>query len=459
MNNQGLYQTWWALAVLALCLVMPAPVGAADSLTWNKETGRVDAQIETWNLVRLLEEISETTGWTVYVEPGASAAISSKFKNVSSGDALTKLLGSLNYALLPQPDGTEKLFVFRNSRDSATKQVQARSKTKAKPIPNELILTLKPGAGESIEDLAKRLGAKIIGRSDDLNSYRLQFPDEASANAAREALSGNTDLAMVDSNYNVYRPVQPESLAAEGLSPINLKATGTPDSTKLIIGLVDTPVQGSATPYSEFLLPSQSVAGDYKPENSSPTHGTSMLETILRGLSQAPQPADGTPIRVLPVDVYGAGATTSTFDVAKGIIAAINGGSSIINLSLGSDGDSQVLHTAVKQAYERGILVVAAAGNESSASATYPAAYSEVLAVTAGKNGTIASYANYGNFVDLVAPGSNVIYFNGRTYLTAGTSVSTAYISGLASGLSVKNGVKPQQVGSMLMNTFGRTGK
>jgi hypothetical protein len=182
-----------------------------------------------------------------------------------------------------------------------------------------------------------------------------------------------------------------------------------------------------------------------------------MLETLLRGLSQAPQPADGTPIRILPVDVYGAGETTSTYDVAKGIIAAINGGSSIINLSLGSEGDSQVLHNAIKQAYERGILVVAAAGNESTAAPTYPAAYSEVLAVTSGKNGTIASYANYGNFVDLVAPGSNLIYFNGRTYLTAGTSVASAYISGLASGLVVKNGIKPQQASALLMNTFGRS--
>jgi thermitase len=294
--------------------------------------------------------------------------------------------------------------------------------------------------------------------SDELNSYRLQFPDEASAKAAREALEGNNDIATVDSNYNVYRPFQPESMASDSLPPMNLKASGNPDTTKMIIGLVDTPVQGKATPYSEFILPSQTVVGNSTPGESSPTHGTSMLETILRGLSQAPQSTDGTPVRVLPIDVYGGGETTSTFDVAKGIIAAINGGSSIINLSLGSEGDSQVLHNAVKQAYEKGILVVAAAGNESTATATYPAAYSEVLAVTAGKNGSIASYANYGSFVDLVAPGSNLIYFNGKTYLTAGTSVSTAYISGLASGLAVKNGTKPQQVGSLLMNTFGRSG-
>src|SRR5262249_39615127 len=147
-----------------LCL----PLSAKDSLIWRNDTDRVDAQIESWPLSRLLEELTEATGWQILLEPGTQATISTKFKNARSRDALKKLFGALNYALVPQADGTSKLYVFRNSRDNATQLVKAR--VRGKPIPNELILTQKTNAVENIDDLAKRLGGKIAGRADDLKS-------------------------------------------------------------------------------------------------------------------------------------------------------------------------------------------------------------------------------------------------------------------------------------------------
>ena len=73
---------------------------------------------------------------------------------------------------------------------------------------------------------------------------------------------------------------------------------------------------------------------------------------------------------------------------------------------------------------ERGVLFLAAAGNEPTTAPNYPAAYPEVLAVTAGgRNGQLASYANRGDFVDVAAPGSSIIHFDGKAYLVSGTSV------------------------------------
>ncbi len=435
--------------VMALCL------RAEDTLNWRVEKDRVDAQIKAWELPKLLEHIATATGWQIYVEPNATHSATAKFDNLPPGEALQRLLGKLNYALLPQTNAPPKLFVFRTSLSDATQLVRGKNKFgSAKAIPNELIVTLKPG-GESIEDLAKRLGAKITGRADRLNTYRLEFQDEAATNAARDALSNNPNLALVDSNYAVNPPIQPQNLAFSSAPSFSLKASTGSDGRN-IIGLIDTAIQPGASGFKDFLLPAVSVAGEASPADNLPTHGTSMLETILRGLAQMPAPADGTPMRILPVDVYGNSATTSTYDVAKGIYEAVNGGAQIVNLSLGSSGDSQFLHNIIKQGYDQGVLFVAAAGNVSTDAPTYPAAYTEVLAVTAGdKQGNIASYANYGSFVDVVGPSSTIVYFKGNAYYVSGTSASTAYISGVAAGVATSTGKKPTEVVPQIMQVFG----
>ena len=74
------------------------------------------------------------------------------------------------------------------------------------------------------------------------------------------------------------------------------------------------------------------------------------------------------------MDVYGSSATTTTWNVALGIQAAVNGGATVLNLSLGSSGDSSILDGMVQQAIGDGILIFAAAGNQPVATPTYPAA-------------------------------------------------------------------------------------
>ena len=197
-----------------------------------------------------------------------------------------------------------------------------------------------------------------------------------------------------------------------------------------------------------FLLPSMSVAGEAKPSDASPTHGTSMFETILRGMSLNDKESG---VRILPVDVYGNNSSTTTFDVANGIYQAINAGANTINLSLGSSGDSDFLHNVIKSAAGQGVLFFAAAGNEPTTDPSYPAAYPEVMAVTAGtRDGSIASYANRGSFVDLAAPGTDLILFNGQSWMVTGTSASTAYASGLAAGMVDGNKMTLDQVKAAL---------
>jgi len=162
-------------------------------------------------------------------------------------------------------------------------------------------------------------------------------------------------------------------------------------------------------------------------------------------------------VRILPVDVYGNSPSTSTFDVAMGIYKAVNNGAQIINLSLGSDGSSPFLAQMIQSSHDQGVLFFAAAGNEPVATPTYPAAYPEVIAVTAGtRQGVIAPYANYGSFVDVIAPGQAIVNFNGQSWLVTGTSASTAYASGAAAALLEKDGkLSAAQIEAQIRAIFG----
>ena len=125
---------WWA-----------PPGRAADSLVWR--TGQVDAEIEAWPLPKVLESIASATGWQIYLQPDTRYTVTTRFHKLKLPDALRRLLGELNFALLPQSGGPTKLFIYRTSVNEATQLIRTAGKSKAESavIPNELIVALKPG--------------------------------------------------------------------------------------------------------------------------------------------------------------------------------------------------------------------------------------------------------------------------------------------------------------------------
>jgi hypothetical protein len=437
--------------LLAMGVLLASSVLAADSLSWR--TNRVDADIKGLDLPSLLERVATATGWQVYLEPGTTRAASAKFTNLPPGEALRLLLGDLSFALVPQTNVNPRLYVFRTSQVKATQLIRpANSKASKRPaqaILNELVVRLKPGA--NIDDLARALGAKVIGRIDGLNAYRLQFTDESATDAARQQLAENSDVTGVESNYVVDPPPSAVKLDSAGVPPVQLRLNPPDSSGRVIVGLVDTAVQPLGNELDKFLLKSLSVAGDSHPDANSPTHGTSMFENMLRAAAAASGGSSG--MQIVSVDVYGSNPTTSTFDVAAGIVQAVNQGANIINLSLGSPGESQFLHELIQQLTRKGIPVFAAAGNNASPELFYPAAYPETIAVTSGSKGQLAPYANYGSFVNLMAPGSGVVYFGNSAFLVNGTSTSTAFMTATAAAAADANHVPIINAVNALLNT------
>jgi hypothetical protein len=441
-------------AAVCLCLTLATAANRpAQTLVWNKGQNRMDADVRGLSLGPLLERIAAETGWQVYVEPGTRHTASAKFKNLPPGDALRLLLGDLNFSILPQTNGVSRLYVFRSDLKQATRLVRAlREAGRSRRIPNELIVQLRPGA--DVHALAARLGAKVLACIENLRVCRLQFADADAADAARAALMLEEDVTAVDYNYWIDPPPAPAEASLAAATP-TLQLNPPAGDGQIVIGLVDTPVQSLCGELNGFLRPPISVAGDASAAVPAaiPTHATAMANMMLRSLQTATR--GSTSVQILPVDVYGPNPTTTTYDVANGIVAAVNNGATLINLSLGGPGDSAFLQGLIEAVRARGIPVIAAAGNEPVTTPFYPAAYPDVLAVTAGSGGQIAPYANRGSFVDVAAPDSEVFCYGGRSYYVRGTSAAAAFVSGMAAGLKETSGQDWDAVQKQILERFG----
>ncbi|GIF13025.1 S8 family peptidase [Actinoplanes teichomyceticus] len=199
------------------------------------------------------------------------------------------------------------------------------------------------------------------------------------------------------------------------------------------------------------------AGGDTDPQG----HGTHVAGTVAALTGNAVGVSGVAPdVRVLPVRVLNATGSGYDSDTAEGIVWAADNGADVINLSLGGTAHSSAVTSAVAYARSRGVVVVAAAGNERTkgSPASYPGADQGVIAVAATDSAdTVAPYSNAGDYVDVAAPGSAVL----STYPTAlgssgyatmsGTSMASPHVAAVAALLvAARPGLTPDQVESAL---------
>ena len=417
--------TCLGLAAVTATAATNAPAPARIGLVWRQGSGRHDANLDGWPLERVLNRLSQQTGWRVLMEPGTRTRVRTRFTGLPSREALPLLLGGLNFTLTTPSNSPTTLRVFRSSPSAARDRLVGEHE-------DELILRLKEGAPRSAAELAKDQGGRVTGTNG--TAFRLEFESASRAEAARKRLEEDTSVASVETNLDLFPPDAAVPVDGPAQPPLGLQATVNPDGSQRVIALVDTAVQPLSAEYQALMLPSVDIVPGAVP-TTEPTHGTGMAEAMAHGLSAAS--ADGrTTTRIRSYDVYGAGESTSAWDVAVGVTRAVNDGATIINLSLGGSQESPYLRDVLGSVASQGALVVAAAGNDGSANPFYPAAYDSTLAVTASTAaGGLAAYANRGSFVDVAAPGATLVTLSGGAWRVQGTSVSAAYVSGVAGAL------------------------
>jgi subtilisin family serine protease len=192
------------------------------------------------------------------------------------------------------------------------------------------------------------------------------------------------------------------------------------------------------------------------------SHGTGMAGAIashrrLMGIAPA--------ARIYAVHAFSSGAASAestTFNILKGLEWASDKGVRVINMSFAGPRDPSI-ERALKSAHDRGIVLIAAAGNAGPKSPPlFPGADPNVIAVTATDvNDKLFTGANRGKYVAVAAPGVDILVpAPENTYqLTTGTSVASAEVSGVAALLIERNpNLGPEDVRKILTSSARRLG-
>ncbi len=239
-----------------------------------------------------------------------------------------------------------------------------------------------------------------------------------------------------------------------------------------IVAVLDTGVQPDHPDLAGRVLPGRDFVNDDANAADDNGHGTWVAGII------AATPDDGYGIagiswsdKVLPVKIMDASGTGSTADLVSGIVWAADNGATVINMSVGGFPYSQAVQDAVTYAWNKGAVLVGAAGNNNRDEKFYPASMTHVISVSATqREDEFSHWSSYGSAVDVSAPGSSVQTTNctstacpnrswgAHTYIS-GTSFATPNVAGVVALIRAKYPTwAPQQVVDRLLSTVDDLG-
>ena len=292
--------------------------------------------------------------------------------------------------------------------------------------------------------LAKNFGAENIKHLNLINGMAVYLPPQA-----EKALANRAEVLRIDDDIKIMAtvkpaerpekskkdpPPQPEQETPWGITAIGADlAWPITVGTNIKVAVIDTGIDLSHPDLIGNIAGDINVIRPNKSGNDDNGHGTHVAGTI-GALNNEIGVVGGAPsvslYAVKALDRKGGGWLS---DLIEGLEWCIDEGIDVINLSLGAVADNLSFHEAIISAYNEGIVIVAAAGNngEYGGAIDYPAMYPETIAVSAiGSNYDIAYFSSYGPEVDLAAPGVNIFStVRGGSYGTYnGTSMATPHV-------------------------------
>ncbi|MEJ2732851.1 MAG: S8 family serine peptidase [Anaerolineae bacterium] len=336
-------------------------------------------------------------------------------------------------------------------------------------VPGQLLVRFRPAVTQQrAEQLVEIEGIRHLRRIEALDTEVLQLPPWLSVSEAMERLLQYHEIEIAEPNYilqmaqvddpglgNQWAPQQIEAPAAWALTP------GDPDT---IIAIADTGIDymHSELAPNIWTNPGEIAANgldddgngyvddvhgwDFANDDPEPLddhfHGTHVAGIAAAADNDNPEGLVGIcpGCTVMAVKVLDANGAAPLDVVANGMIYATDNGAKVINLSLGSSLPAATLESAVDYAWDHGVVVVAAAGNNGTELAFYPAAFPNAVGVASTNMQDYRScFSNYGSdLVSVAAPGE-LIYSTvprdasgNEGYAThSGTSMASPHVSGL----------------------------
>ena len=234
------------------------------------------------------------------------------------------------------------------------------------------------------------------------------------------------------------------------------------DETKgdgITVAVIDTGVTKVPDFKSTKFVEGYDFVNDKVRANDDNGHGTHVAGTIAQSTNNGYGVAGiAYEAKIMPLKVLSAGGGGTIADIAESIRFAADNDADVINMSLGGGGESQLMRDAINYAYDKGVVIIAAAGNENLNAASYPARYPRVISVSAtDAAGVKAPYSNYGAGVDIAAPGGSetakiiqntIDPSTGESTFVGfqGTSMAAPHVAGVAALIKASGIDEPEQV-------------
>jgi hypothetical protein len=297
---------------------------------------------------------------------------------------------------------------------------------------------------QTVDTLARRLGLSTLGsQSFNLSGgtlFRFRITDGRPVADVIRALESE-NIGVAQPNY-VYRLQQDATLAAHTsqgdpsqyvvnklrLVDVHRIAIGS----NVLVAVIDSEIDGAHPELAGAVVDEFDAIGNHDKPHS---HGTGMAGAIaahrkLVGIAPG--------VRLLAIHAFSSSGTDSAQATSEhillGIDWAIRKGAQVINMSFAGP-DDPMLALALQKAHDKGVVLIAAAGNLGPKSPPlYPAADPNVIAVTAtDAKDQLLAQANQGPYVAVAAPGVDILEPapNGGYQVTTGTSVAAAHVSGI----------------------------
>jgi serine protease len=342
------------------------------------------------------------------------------------------------------------------------------------PKKDEILVGVSAGQGDVEKTVAQHVpgDAEVVHTNDTLRYAAVKFPTSASETAKSnfvDAVTSKDGIKYAEPNETLeaqYTPNDPQF--GDQYAPQQVESDAAWDTTlgdsSVTIAVVDTgaqydhpDLQGNfkSNPGYDFVDNDSDPYPDVPSDEYHGTHVSGCAAAVVDNSTGVAGQGNSSLINGRALDENGSGSTS---DIADAVEWAADQGADIINMSLGGGGYTSTMKNAVSYASDNGSLPICAAGNDGSSSVSYPAAYSECVAVSAvNSNEQLASFSQYGDKVELCAPGVDVLSTTTETRGSyeklSGTSMATPVTSGVAGLTLAKWDLTNSELRSHLKNT------